>query len=111
MSDDENVPSFLEDDIVKFIGENVCRLLRLQRETWEKSAVTQEFQTVLKDFFEKQSILFLTSTSDGSLIASKEVSSSPFLLLNLQCIFFLGNHSPHMHANVTNRLLAKITCN
>ncbi|XP_071372237.1 dynein axonemal heavy chain 11 isoform X2 [Centroberyx affinis] len=73
MSDDESVPSFLEDDRVKFIEEKVCRLLRLQRETWEKSAVSQEVQTLLKDFFEKQSIIFFSPSANGSLIASKEV--------------------------------------
>uniref|UniRef100_A0A671UN02 Dynein axonemal heavy chain 11 n=1 Tax=Sparus aurata TaxID=8175 RepID=A0A671UN02_SPAAU len=53
MSDDESVPSFLDDVRVKFVEEKVCGLLRLHRQTWEKTAVNEEFQTLLKDFFEK----------------------------------------------------------
>lgn len=73
MSDDESEPSFLEDGRVKFVEEKVCHFQRLQRQTWEKSAVKQETQTLLKDFFEKQSIIFFSPTASGSLIASNEV--------------------------------------
>uniref|UniRef100_A0A667Y5V4 Dynein axonemal heavy chain 11 n=1 Tax=Myripristis murdjan TaxID=586833 RepID=A0A667Y5V4_9TELE len=72
MSDDESEPSFLEDGRVKFVEEKVCHFQRLQRQTWEKSAVKQETQTLLKDFFEKQSIIFFSPTASGSLIASNE---------------------------------------
>ncbi|KAM3873375.1 dynein axonemal heavy chain 11 [Diretmus argenteus] len=72
MSDDESVPSFLEDARVKFVGGEVCRLLGLQRETWEKNAVKQEIQTLLEDFFQKHSIIFFSPSANGSLIASKE---------------------------------------
>ncbi|XP_047455882.1 dynein axonemal heavy chain 11 [Mugil cephalus] len=73
MSDDESVPpSFLEDGRVKFVEEKVCGLLRLHRQTWETSAVNQEFQTILKDFFEKESVIFFRSTKKGCLVASNE---------------------------------------
>ncbi|KAM4600952.1 dynein axonemal heavy chain 11 [Polymixia lowei] len=73
MSDEESVPSFTEtDDRVKFIGEKICRILQLQLETWRKSVVKRDIQTVLKDFFERQTILFFSPSSHGSLIASKE---------------------------------------
>lgn len=74
MSDDESVPTVLEDVRVKFVEEKVCGLLRLQRQTWEKSAVHQEFQTLLKDFFDKESVVFFSSSKKGCLVASKEVS-------------------------------------
>uniref|UniRef100_A0A672GZT9 Dynein heavy chain tail domain-containing protein n=1 Tax=Salarias fasciatus TaxID=181472 RepID=A0A672GZT9_SALFA len=55
MSDEEDSePCFLEDVRVKFVEEKVCELLRLQRPTWEKSAVSEEFQTPLRDFLEKE---------------------------------------------------------
>lgn len=71
MSDDESVPSFLEDVRVKFVEEKVCGLLRLQRETWEKSAVNEEFQTFLKNFFERESVIFFSSSKNGCLGSSK----------------------------------------
>lgn len=80
MSDEESVPSFLEDDRVKFVEEKVCGLLRLQRQTWEKSAVHEEFQALLKDLFEKENIIFFFSSQKGCLVASKEV----WLLQNIQ---------------------------
>uniref|UniRef100_A0A671UPK5 Dynein axonemal heavy chain 11 n=1 Tax=Sparus aurata TaxID=8175 RepID=A0A671UPK5_SPAAU len=73
MSDDESVPSFLDDVRVKFVEEKVCGLLRLHRQTWEKTAVNEEFQTLLKDFFEKESVLFFSSLKKGCLVASNEV--------------------------------------
>lgn len=78
--DDESVPSFMEDVRVKFVEEKVCGLLRLHRQTWGKSAVNEEFQTLLKDFFEKKSVIFFSSSKKGCLVASSEV----WLLQNLQ---------------------------
>ncbi|XP_069552287.1 dynein axonemal heavy chain 11 [Brachyistius frenatus] len=74
MSDEENVPSFLEDARVKFVEGKVCGLLRLQHgQTWEKSAASEEFQTLLKDFFEKKSVIFFSSSQKGGLVVSTEV--------------------------------------
>ncbi|XP_060906749.1 dynein axonemal heavy chain 11 [Labrus mixtus] len=73
MSDDESVPSFVEDVRVKFVEEKVCRLLQLHRQTWEKSIVNEEFQTRLKDFFEKDSVIYCFSSNRGHVVASKEV--------------------------------------
>lgn len=77
MSDDESVPSFLEDVRVKFVEEKVCGLLHCQ--TWDKSDINEEFQTLLKDFFEKESVIFFSSSKNASLVASNEV----WLLQNL----------------------------
>ncbi|KAI9536522.1 hypothetical protein NQZ68_032317 [Dissostichus eleginoides] len=73
MSDDESVPGFLEDDRVKFVEAKVCSLLQLHRQTWDKSAVNEEFQTVLKDFFEKKSVMYFSSSKKGGLVASNGV--------------------------------------
>lgn len=73
MSDDESVPCFLEDVRIKFVEGKVCGLLRLHRQTWEKTAVSEEFQTLLKDFFEKESIIFFSSSKKGCLVACNEV--------------------------------------
>nr|XP_020468391.1 dynein heavy chain 11, axonemal-like isoform X3 [Monopterus albus] len=72
MSDDERVPSFVEDVRVKFVEEKVCGLLQLPPQTWEKSAVSEGFQTLLKDFFGKESVIFFSSSLKGCLVASKE---------------------------------------
>uniref|UniRef100_A0A3B4YI13 Dynein axonemal heavy chain 11 n=1 Tax=Seriola lalandi dorsalis TaxID=1841481 RepID=A0A3B4YI13_SERLL len=84
MSDDETVPTFLEDVRVKFVEEKVCGLLRLQRHTWEKNAVNEEFQILLKDFLEKESVIFFSSSKKGCLVASKEV-----------CVPLLSNNKNH----------------
>uniref|UniRef100_A0A3Q3JEF4 Dynein heavy chain tail domain-containing protein n=1 Tax=Monopterus albus TaxID=43700 RepID=A0A3Q3JEF4_MONAL len=104
MSDDERVPSFVEDVRVKFVEEKVCGLLQLPPQTWEKSAVSEGFQTLLKDFFGKESVIFFSSSLKGCLVASKEVSygcstASPITFIssfisNLACtlasqLFFL----------------------
>ncbi|TKS81941.1 Dynein heavy chain 17, axonemal [Collichthys lucidus] len=75
MSDDESVPCFLEDVRIKFVEGKVCELLRLHRQTWEKTAVSEEFQTLLKDFFEKESIIFFSSSKKGCLVAYNEAPS------------------------------------
>ncbi|XP_043973511.1 dynein axonemal heavy chain 11 isoform X1 [Gambusia affinis] len=75
MSDEESliVPSFLEDVRVKFVGEKVCFLLQLQRQTWEQSAADGEFQALLQDFFQKQTILYFSSTNKRCVLSSNEV--------------------------------------
>uniref|UniRef100_A0A3B4AB83 Dynein heavy chain tail domain-containing protein n=1 Tax=Periophthalmus magnuspinnatus TaxID=409849 RepID=A0A3B4AB83_9GOBI len=73
MSDEESVPCFLEDVRVKFVQGVVCRLLRLQRQTWEKSAASQEFQTLLQQFFDKNSVIFIFVSKNGGLEASNEL--------------------------------------
>lgn len=78
--DDESVPSFLEDVRVKFVEEKVCGVLRLHRQIWERSVVNEEFQTLLKNFFEKKSVIFFSSSKKDGLVASNEVR----LLQNLQ---------------------------
>ncbi|XP_056142990.1 dynein axonemal heavy chain 11 [Lampris incognitus] len=74
MSDNESEPSFQEDGRVKFIGEKVCRALRLQRQTWERSCAGEEVQAALKEFFLKMRILFFTPSSSGGLVVSREGS-------------------------------------
>ncbi|KAM3614782.1 uncharacterized protein V6R79_018954 [Siganus canaliculatus] len=75
MSDDESVPSFLEDVRVKFVEGKVCELLRMRRQTWEKSAVNDDFQKLLKDFFEKEYVpVLFFALQKGALVAFNEVS-------------------------------------
>ncbi|KAM4735000.1 dynein axonemal heavy chain 11 [Anableps anableps] len=75
MSDEESVivPSFLEDVRVKFVGEKVCFLLQLQRQAWEESAANGEFQALLKDFFQKETVIYFSSTSKRCVLASNGV--------------------------------------
>lgn len=71
--DDESVPSFLEDVRVKFVEEKVCSLLRLHRQTWDRSAVNEDFQTCLRNFFEKESVIFFSSSKKAGVVVSNEV--------------------------------------
>ncbi|XP_019220092.2 LOW QUALITY PROTEIN: dynein heavy chain 11, axonemal [Oreochromis niloticus] len=73
MDEEKNIPSFLEDDRVKFVEEKVCGLLRVHSQTWQRNAVSEEFQAPLKNFFEKQSLVFFSSSKKGCLVASNEV--------------------------------------
>ncbi|XP_049439851.1 dynein axonemal heavy chain 11 [Epinephelus fuscoguttatus] len=70
--DDESVPSFLEDVRVKFVEEKVCSLLRLHRQTWDRSAVNEDFQTCLRNFFEKESVIFFSSSKKAGVVVSNE---------------------------------------
>lgn len=73
MDEEKNIPSFLEDHRVKFVEEKVCGLLRVHSQTWQRNAVSEEFQASLKNFFEKQSLIFFSSSKKGCLVASNEV--------------------------------------
>lgn len=73
MDEEKNSPSFLEDHRVKFVEEKVCGLLRVRSQTWQRNAVSEEFQGPLKNFFEKQSLIFFSSSKKGCLVASNEV--------------------------------------
>ncbi|XP_054638441.1 dynein axonemal heavy chain 11 isoform X2 [Dunckerocampus dactyliophorus] len=72
MSDDESTPSFLDDVRVKFVEEKVCSFLQLQRQMWDKSAVTEEFQILLSDLFEKDSAVYFSSPKTGCLVATNK---------------------------------------
>lgn len=74
MADEENAPSFLEDNRVKFIKDKVCAFLRLQRQAWNTTAAKEEFQTSLKRFFDKETVLFFSLSETGSLDVSNQVS-------------------------------------
>uniref|UniRef100_A0A7N6BNC5 AAA+ ATPase domain-containing protein n=1 Tax=Anabas testudineus TaxID=64144 RepID=A0A7N6BNC5_ANATE len=106
MSDDDSVPSFLEDVRVQFVEEKVCELLRLQRETWEKSAANEEFQTFLKNFFEKEPVIFFSSSTNGCLLSTREVWLLSFMCCQMHVIFLvcvpllLNNKNHHMWPNL-----------
>lgn len=73
MADEESEPSFLTDVRVKFVEENVCGLLRLRRETWEKIAVHEDFQASLRNFFETELVIFFSLSNQYRLVSYKEV--------------------------------------
>ncbi|KAF7226011.1 axonemal-like [Nothobranchius furzeri] len=73
MSDEESVPSFLEDVRVKFVENKVCGLLTLESQTWRTSAVGEDFQKLLEDFFETEAVVYFSSPNKVVLVASKEV--------------------------------------
>ncbi|KAJ3597932.1 hypothetical protein NHX12_001448 [Muraenolepis orangiensis] len=72
MSDEENTPSFLDDDRVQYVGGEVCRVLRLKGQHWETSAAHQDLQTTLKEFFDRGTVVTFSSHG-GNITASKEL--------------------------------------
>lgn len=74
MSDDESTASVAEDVRLKFVGEKVCGLLRLQARTWEKSYASDDFVALLQVFFEKGNVIFFWLSNKSYLLASHEVS-------------------------------------
>uniref|UniRef100_A0A8D3CJW0 Dynein axonemal heavy chain 11 n=1 Tax=Scophthalmus maximus TaxID=52904 RepID=A0A8D3CJW0_SCOMX len=95
MSDDDDdgggsgsgVPALLQDARVNFVAETVCGLLRLQRQTWERSAAAEDFQALLGDFFERGPAVFFSSPRSACLVASKEVRAV--------CVPLLSNNKNH----------------
>lgn len=74
MSDEENENNFSEDDRVKFVGGQVCQILQVKQEIWDKCVAIEPNQKVLERFFEEQNYnQFFITTSTVGLIASKEV--------------------------------------
>ncbi|KAM9310019.1 dynein axonemal heavy chain 11 [Pholidichthys leucotaenia] len=74
MSDAENTCSyFLKDVRVKFVEEKVCELLGLHRQTWQRTAANEEFQTPLKNLFQNETVVFFSYSKKGCLVSSNEV--------------------------------------
>ncbi|XP_015255846.1 PREDICTED: dynein heavy chain 11, axonemal [Cyprinodon variegatus] len=74
--DDINDLSFTKDVRVKFIAEKVCFLLQVQQETWEKRVADAEFRSRLKDFLQKKTIIYFSSSSKLCLSASTQVQTA-----------------------------------
>lgn len=87
MSDEERVSSFLEDDRVKFVEGNVRALLRLHGRAWGERAATGDFQALLKNFFDKETVIFISASNKAGLVASKEVTVCIFLF-----VYIVFNH-------------------
>lgn len=62
----------MQDVRVKFVEKTVCDCFKLQKHTWERSAACEDFQNLLKGFFEKEPVIFLT-LHKGSVVTFKEV--------------------------------------
>lgn len=74
--EEESGACFSEDVRVEFVAENVCFFLKLGRETWEKSAASDDFPKLLKGFFEKETVLFFSLSKQRCLVTSMEVRLS-----------------------------------
>ncbi|XP_061675536.1 dynein axonemal heavy chain 11 isoform X2 [Syngnathoides biaculeatus] len=70
--DDENVPSFLDDVRVKFVEGKVCKFLQMRPQVWDKSAASQDFQTLLADLFEKHTAVYFSLSKTGGLVATNQ---------------------------------------
>lgn len=87
MSDDESAASEAEDVRLKFVEEKVCRLLRLQPRTWERSCASDDFLAPLHVFFEKGTVIFFWLTNKGCLLAASEVRFDLFVFYLFSAFF------------------------
>ncbi|MBN3313097.1 DYHC protein, partial [Atractosteus spatula] len=78
MADDEEeqVPSFAEDERVQFVANKLCQSLKVKSEKWDRYIALEENQTLLNDFLERDTnrMLVFYITSAGLLAASREVN-------------------------------------
>nr|XP_015213314.1 PREDICTED: dynein heavy chain 11, axonemal [Lepisosteus oculatus] len=80
MADDdeeEQVPSFAEDERVQFVANKLCQSLKVKSEKWDSYIALEENQAVLSDFLERDTnrMLVFYITSAGLLAATREVSA------------------------------------
>uniref|UniRef100_A0A3P8V3P1 Dynein axonemal heavy chain 11 n=1 Tax=Cynoglossus semilaevis TaxID=244447 RepID=A0A3P8V3P1_CYNSE len=61
MSEEQGGNTFMQDVRVKFVEKTVCDCFKLQKHTWERSAACEDFQNLLKGFFEKDSFVLLSA--------------------------------------------------
>ncbi|XP_028983813.1 dynein axonemal heavy chain 11 isoform X2 [Betta splendens] len=102
MADEESEPCFLADVRVKFVEEKVCGLLRLRRETWAKSAVHEDFQALMRNFFDKESVIFFSVSNQGRLVSFNEV---PRAAQNKQIYILKKRNGPISSHNYRELLL------
>uniref|UniRef100_A0A7N8XYV6 Dynein axonemal heavy chain 11 n=1 Tax=Mastacembelus armatus TaxID=205130 RepID=A0A7N8XYV6_9TELE len=80
MSDDESAPSFPQDARVKFVEGKVCGLMPLRRQTWERNVVSEGFQTLLRDFFGEEPVIFFSLSVKGCLALSAAGNKQIYIL-------------------------------
>lgn len=101
MSEDEGPADFLEDDRVKFVEGKVAALLRVDRQSWEKIGVTEEFQSLLKNVFEKQPVIYFSS-SRTRLSVSCEVCMFFIVVAHQNKINYPSTHKMHWEKEKIN---------
>ncbi|XP_051791984.1 LOW QUALITY PROTEIN: dynein axonemal heavy chain 11 [Erpetoichthys calabaricus] len=73
--DEVEVPSFMDDERVRFVGSRLCQCLKVREDRWEKYITVEENQKVLSDFLEKDCYdrLFFYVSPAGTLTAAEEM--------------------------------------
>jgi len=74
MSEEEET-AFSEDLRVQYLGETICRMLKLETDTWKKFVNAENNQILFTAFFETPiRLLFFSVTAPNTLAVSTEVS-------------------------------------
>lgn len=80
MSEEEEA-AFSEDLRVQYLGETICRMLRLDTHTWKKFVNAEKNKILFTAFFETPSrLLFFSVTASNTLAVSTEVSNQKGLV-------------------------------
>lgn len=85
MSEEEET-AFSEDLRVQYLGATICRMLRLETDTWEKCVNAENNKILFTTFFETPiRLLFFSVTASNTLAVSTEVSDQKGLVV---CLHF-----------------------
>lgn len=85
MSEEEET-AFSEDLRVQYLGETVCRMLRLETDTWEKCVNAEKNKILFTTFFETPiRLLFFSVTASNTVAVYTEVSDQKGLVV---CLHF-----------------------
>ncbi len=82
MSEEEET-AFSEDPRVQYLGEILCRMLKLKTDAWEKIVNVEKNEILFTTFFETRiRLLFFSVTASNALTVSTEVSEQKALCLH-----------------------------
>lgn len=89
MSEEEET-AFSEDLRVKYLGETLCRMLRLKTDTWGKFVNVEKNKILFTAFFETRiRLLFFSVTASSALAVSAEVSDQKGLVCLHFCLILI----------------------
>lgn len=88
MSEEEET-AFSEDPRVQYLGEILCRMLKLKTDAWEKFVNVEKNEILFTTFFETRiRLLFFSVTASSALTVSTEVSEQKGLVFTF--LFNIG---------------------
>uniref|UniRef100_A0A673H3H1 Dynein heavy chain tail domain-containing protein n=1 Tax=Sinocyclocheilus rhinocerous TaxID=307959 RepID=A0A673H3H1_9TELE len=94
MSEEEET-AFSEDPRVQYLGEILCRMLKLKTDAWEKFVNVEKNKMLFTTFFEARiRLLFFSVTASSAPTVSPEVSEQKGLVFTYRPVECMQNHRP-----------------